>query len=93
MSLLSVEIKSTDVSEFSGISSKTQKPYSIRKQKAWINLGQDYPEQIEINLERDQQAYPVGRYVLSPESFYIDRNKQLSLRPILKPAAASTKAA
>lgn len=83
---LAVEIKTEQVQTFEGISSKTGKPYCIRKQQAWLDLGKDYPVEIELNLEANKPPYKLGLYTLSSESFYVDRNRQLSVRPVLVPA-------
>lgn len=85
---LSVEIKSTKLQTFSGIAKRTGLPYEITKQTGWIDLGKDYPQEIELNIEKGNDAYPVGFYILSPDSFYVDRNKNVCIRPVLQAPVA-----
>lgn len=86
---MKIEIKSTEIQTIEGTSVKTGRPYCIRKQSAWLHLGKAYPLEIELNLEANTQAHPVGVYSLSPESYYVDRNKNLCVRPVLVSATPS----
>lgn len=86
-----IEIKSPTITEVSG-TSKLGKPYHLRKQTAWAYLmdsqghPQPYPERIEFNLNEGQQPFAVGRYTVSPASFFVGDFFQLSIgRLILDP--------
>ncbi len=48
-----------------GISQKTQKPYRIASQKAFVHLeGQTYPSETQINVSEEDhpKGYPTGIY-------------------------------
>lgn len=87
---LRIEVKSDAVETRSG-TSKNGKPYSIRSQTAYAYTYEQngnpkpFPERISLNLEDNQQAYPVGNYALDLEkSIYVGDFGRLSLgRPIL----------
>lgn len=88
--MIKIEIKSTDIFPFSGISKATGKPFSIRNQEAYAftfdEHGQQrpYPELIKISLNENQLPYPVGFYILKPESVFVDKFQRLALgRPSL----------
>jgi hypothetical protein len=62
---LVVEITDTEVTNQSGTSGKTGKDYSINKQEGWAYIGgAPYPQRIEITLQDNQPAFPVGKYSL-----------------------------
>ena len=78
--MLKIEIASNEVININGTSNKTGKPYSIRKQSAYLFMpGEKYPVPFEFNLETNQAAYEPGFYEVMSSSFYIDRFKSLSV--------------
>lgn len=89
-----VEVEKAVIQTKNGTSARTQKPYSIREQEAWLYAfdenGQPYkhPQKISLMLA-DSQAnpYPVGLYFVHPGSVYVDKWGQGSLRVRLMPAA------
>lgn len=92
--MVKIEIDSTEIDVFSGTSNRTGKPFSMRKQAAWVHLpGDRYPTRIEMTLDDDSQAYPKGEYKLGPRSLFVDRFGRLSLGRLelvtLKLAAAA----
>jgi len=92
--MLHIEIASEDIELIEGNSKKTGKPYSIRKQQAWVFLpGDKYPTEIGLNLEEDQPAFPNGMYELHATSAYVDRYKNLQLGNIKLTPRKSAKAA
>lgn len=90
---LTVEIKSDAVETRNGMSARTNRPYSIRSQTGYIicydaqGNKQPYPERISLNLEDNQQAYPVGHYLLDTDKcIYVGDFGRLMLgRPKLTP--------
>jgi len=95
--MIKVSIASTDVRTVSGVSAKTQKPYSLSFQTMWVHLSDrqgnrnPYPEKVETILEKNDAGaplyYPIGDYELGPSSVYIDRQGNWALRPVLVKAA------
>jgi hypothetical protein len=88
--MIRIEIKSTEIFPFSGISQKTGKPFSIRNQEAYAFIvdshgnSRPYPDMIKISLDEQQLPYPVGFYTLKPESIFVDKFQRLALgRPAL----------
>lgn len=66
-------------------------PFEKRYQIGYVFLTdqngtpQPYPAQFYVPLQKDQEAYPVGNYSIGPESFYVDRNRNLILgRTVLR---------
>jgi hypothetical protein len=53
-----------------GVSQKTNKPYKMVKQEAWLNNGSRYPEKVYIplndqgNVLAEDTAYPEGEYLM-----------------------------
>lgn len=91
---MKIEIKSSQTRERKGTSSKTGNAYCFYQQEAWAHLPTaPYPIQIDLTWNAENQALPVGLYQLSPESFYVDRNKNLSIKPILIPLKQEDKGA
>lgn len=90
--MLKIEIKSRQVDEHSGISSKTNKPYTIRKQRAYaVFPDKEYPVEIEISLEDTQNPYDPGDYLLDLSSFFVNKYSQLALgRLKLQPVPSVT---
>lgn len=98
--MLKVIVETTVIDPKNGTSAKTGRPYSIREQEAWIYAyGKDgkpyaHPQKFKLTLDDDQQeAYPLGEYILDPASLYIDRFGQLAIRARLRRAAQAVKAA
>lgn len=93
---IKIEVSSTAIKTKSGVSTRTNKPYSIREQEAYAySVDRDgnphkYPQQIKITLGDDQAPYTPGNYTIAPESFFVDRFGSLSLGLILKPLVAQT---
>jgi len=94
------EIKSTDLRQISGTSTKSGKPYSIREQEAWAFLyGRDgkpqpYPQRVSLSLGDDQQPYEPGLYYLDPSSIYVgDFGKLMLGRPVLVKVVSDAKKA
>lgn len=83
--MLTVEIHENQVTcnERSGISPRTQKPYTIREQSAYIDLGGVYPVPFKFNLEDGQHPYPAGKYRIHVNSYYISKYGQVSIGRIL----------
>lgn len=97
--MLKVEVSTTMVDVKNGTSAKTGKPYSIREQEAWAYCydkeGKPYPHpsKIRVTLDDDQQAYPLGNYIIDPSSIYVDRFGQVAIRCKLRPSVASAQRA
>lgn len=93
--MIKVSVTSTEVRNQSGNAKATGKPYSLSFQTVWIHTydrtgkPNPYPEKIEIILDKNEQGaalyYTVGEYMLGPESFYVNRNGDLSVSPRLVP--------
>ena len=73
-----VEVKSADV-ELKRGTSKAGKPYEIREQHAYINLGKAYPVEFRFSLDEGRAAYSPGNYIVDPSCLYVDRYGQLAL--------------
>lgn len=87
---MKVEIISTAVETFSGISEKNNnKPYEITKQKAWLFTVGPYPTEFELMLKKGQTPYAPGIYTLASDSIRVDRNRRLTVEPKLIPEAAA----
>jgi hypothetical protein len=77
--MIVVEIHSTQVDV------RLNKGYTFREQHGYaFTYGMDgkpnpYPAEIIINLEEKQDAWPVGKYQVSPSCVYVDRHKQLTI--------------
>lgn len=89
-----VEVEKAVIAVKSGTSARTQKPYQIREQEAWLYAfdenGQPYKHAQKISIMvPDAQAnpYPVGLYFVHPGSVYVDKWGQASLKVRLMQAA------
>ena len=81
-----VEIKDGAVEEFSGISKKTNQPFTIRKQKGWLhNPAWEYPKEIDIPLREQRAPYNEGEYQVAASSFYVGRFGDLQISLELEP--------
>ena len=66
--------------EISGVSKKTGRPYSMRKQNVHVTLpGERFPVRVEIGVEDNEAGYTPGDYMLSPESFFLGEHNSLRL--------------
>ena len=80
------EVHSTKVHERSGVSARTQKPYTLREQEAWVQIGDaPYPQRTKIMLHDGQIAYAVGKYELDDRSFSVGRFDAFQVDPVLVP--------
>lgn len=55
------------------------KPYTV--QKAFVNLGGAFPQEIELRIESPAHAYAIGKYTLALESFRVNQYKKLEISP------------
>ncbi len=94
--MISIEIKSTNISTRTGMSKRTNQPYTMRSQEGWALLHssagpQPYPTRIELNLEEGQPPFQPGTYMLDPASLYVGQFSKLSLgRLLLSPVSAKS---
>jgi helix-destabilizing protein len=65
------EVKSAAVNEKRG-TSRAGKPYVIREQAAYMDVGKAYPVEVKINLD-DLAPLEVGFYEVTKECFYVQR--------------------
>ena len=77
--VIGIEVKSDAVRTISGVAKKTGKPYSMREQSGWCDLGKPYPVEVRWVLKDEQAPLSVGRYVLDESSVYVDRNGSLQI--------------
>lgn len=87
-----VTIELPHVTQKGGIS-RAGKPYNIREQFGYVDMGKPYPVEVKIPLEQDAPAYPTGRYMVDPGCIYIDRYGQIALGRIKLIPAPVEKAA
>ena len=72
---MKIEVKSAEVGVQSGTSKRTGKPYSIRKQVAWLHTeGEPYPQRFELQLGDEEKPYEPGLYETENELFVDARN-------------------
>jgi len=95
-----IKIEVTDkVTEKSGISSKTQRPYTIREQQAFAHVFEKdgtasrYPKEIKLSLRDDTPAYAAGDYTIAPSSVFVGEFGRMELMPVLVPIKAPVRAA
>lgn len=68
--MLKITIEAGDkLTEISGVAKATGKPYSIRRQPAYMWTGKAHPVPIEINLGDTTPPYPAGDYTFGPSSY------------------------
>jgi hypothetical protein len=90
---MKITIDSTEVAERSGTSAQG-KPYRIRTQTVYADLGKRYPSEVRIRLKDDAPAYAKGDYDIDlSHSVYVSKYGSLALSEELvltpaKPAAA-----
>jgi hypothetical protein len=92
--VIAIEVKSDAVRTISGVAKRTGKPYNMREQSGWCDLGKPYPVEVRWVLQDDKAPLPVGRYVLDETSVYVDRNGslQINIRDMKPLAAAASQA-
>jgi hypothetical protein len=73
-----IEVKSGAVSEKT-VRGKDGREYLIREQAGWVDLGKPYPQEVRISLERGQEGYAAGEYLMDQSCLYVDRYGKLSL--------------
>jgi hypothetical protein len=97
--MLKITITSTAIQTKSGISPRTNKPYEIREQAAWIHLvGEDgkqhpYPTQMMLMLDKNQPPHAIGDYILHPSSIQSGSFGSLRIKPFLMSVQQAVKAA
>jgi len=89
-----VEVENTKVNVKSGVSARTGKPYNMRKQEAWAycydaeGKAHKHPQKITLTVPDDRtDGYPAGAYFVHPNSLYLDKWGQLSIKTRLMPLA------
>lgn len=92
--MLTVEVKSAEVLTKKGISRTTQKPYVIREQELWVDLGLAYPERVVRSLFDEEAPLAAGKYMLDKSCFRVSRFGKLEvdlrkLKPIVSAASRS----
>lgn len=84
-----IKVETTETRIASGTSARTNREYSIRKQKALLfRPGEQYPDKIEVVVPEGKAHYAPGDYVIHPSSFVVDRFGAVGLRVVLTPAPA-----
>lgn len=92
--MITIEIENTKLETRSGVSSRTQKEYTIREQHALLfKDGERFPDKIKINIKDGASAYTPGVYALSDSSFYVSRFGGLEVSPVLVAYSAPAKQA
>ncbi len=77
--MLTIEIKNAAVVTKSGNARVSGKPYTIREQEGYADLGGAYPEKIRFSLGDDQAPFPVGKYVVDKTCFRVGQFNGLAL--------------
>lgn len=87
-----IVVKSELIEEQRGTSSKTNKPYCIRKQTAYIyTIGfsaDEFPEKMILQLRDGDAPYPKGWYTFLPQAFAIGDFGSIVVFPNLQRIAA-----
>lgn len=80
---MKIIVESEIVSTRSGVSQRTNKPYTMREQKALLK-GDRLAGEISLQLADDQSPYPVGEYDIDFErSVGLSRFGQLEIRAVV----------
>jgi hypothetical protein len=74
-----VTVKSVDVRTMEGVARRTGRPYSMREQMAWVDLGKAYPQELAILLGDKQDPFEPGVYELREDAVSLDRNRNLQI--------------
>lgn len=91
--MIRIDIDDASVNVRSG--TNTRGPWQSREQTAWVHLferngtPQPHPQRMIVRLDDDQQPYPVGKYQLADNSFYLGDFGRLTLYPRLVALAAA----
>jgi len=75
---MKIEVKTTEVVEKKGTSQKG-KPYSIREQSAYMDIGKAYPVEVTISLDNGQPPFSAGVYEITPKCFFVKSFGQLGV--------------
>lgn len=97
--MIRIDVHDTAVRQYSGISKRTQKPFTMHFQTVYGHFfsregkAEPHPQKFELILDKDEQgnakAYAPGSYLLHPSSVYLDRQGDLTISPRLVPASAA----
>jgi hypothetical protein len=83
--MIRIEILSDVVDSFSGVSTKTGKPFTMRNQTGYAflsdasGLASAYPAKIKIPLVDNQPPFPIGNYTILPQSIFVDKYDKLAI--------------
>src|SRR5579872_5143699 len=93
-----VKIVSTEVISRTIKSRRTGNDSTFREQVGVVQLGKYETREINVPLERDQAAYPLGEYDVLDSSFTVNQYKRLevgrlALRPVASAVGVGTKVA
>jgi len=82
--MIRFQVKDATVDERVIVSRRSGKEYTFREQDAVARVG-DEVRRVTIPVPEGAEGYPVGDYVLSPRSFFVDNYGKLGVRVILEP--------
>jgi hypothetical protein len=93
--MLRISVKDGSVQTLRGNAKKTGKPYEMRKQICWVDLGKAFPVEVSVTLDSDQAPFPIGEYTLSKRCFFVSQFGDLKcdLRHMQPVSAAGVKVA
>lgn len=77
--MIRIQVKDTAVSERRGNAKRTNKPYVMRTQSAWVDLGKAFPVEVRVTLGDDQAPFPVGDYTLATQCFHTNQWGELAV--------------
>lgn len=77
--MLKIMVKETTVHTQKGVAKRTGKPYEMRSQTAYVDLGKAFPTEVKLTLGDDQQPFVLGDYTLTRECFTVNQYGELSL--------------
>lgn len=77
--MLKILVKDATVSTQSGTAKRTGKPYSMRSQSAWVEMGKPFPVEVKVTLGDDQLPFALGEYTLSSQCFRVNQYNELTL--------------
>ena len=75
---MKIEVKTTEVKEKKGTSQKG-KPYSIREQSAYLDIGKAYPVEVTIALDNGMSAFSPGIYEITTKCFFVKSFGQIGV--------------
>lgn len=92
---LKIEVFSEVVDTRRGIAKGSGNPYTMHSQAAYVYLeGKPFPTEMSLNIEEINgvpQAYPKGVYRLGADSFFVDKYKNLQIKPVLETVITQAK--